>query len=145
MGCVVIPGAALTVSVTAALVMVPWELVMTQWYCVPLIANVTPVRVSVALVAPETFVQFTPSVETCHWQVGAGLPVTEREKLAFWPAVTDWFAGCVVMAGGAMVTVRVTTLVVTLPCEFVTVQRYCVPSNVPAAAVIVRVFVVVPP
>ena len=45
------------------------------------------------------------------------MPVAVTEKVAVWPAVTVWLAGCVVIDGatGAAVTVSVAALLVTDP------------------------------
>ena len=48
------------------------------------------------------------------------VPVAATVKVAVWPAVTVWLAGCVVM-DGATFTVSVAALLVTLPALFVTV------------------------
>jgi hypothetical protein len=41
-------------------------------------------------------------VLTCHCTVGVGEPVAAAVKVAVWPAVTVWFAGCVVIIGYAV-------------------------------------------
>ena len=62
----------------------------------------TPVREGKGSITPGRLViqVFPPSVDCCHWQVGAGLPEAGAVKLAPPPAVTIWVDGCVVMAGG---------------------------------------------
>ena len=47
-----------------------------------------------------------PATDTCHWYVGAGVPLAATVKVAFCPAVTVWFVGCVVIAGGVSANAR---------------------------------------
>ena len=61
----------------------------------------------------ETFDQFVPSLLTCHWTVGVGLPVAAAVKVAVWPLFTVWLVGCELM-DGAKFTVTVAALVATL-------------------------------
>jgi hypothetical protein len=63
------------------------------------------------------------------------VPVAATAKVAVCPAVTVWFAGCVVIVGAtaAAFTVKVAALLVTVPAVFVTTT-----SNVePLSAVVV--------
>src|SRR5438309_1357135 len=53
-----------------------------------------------------------PFVLTCHWTVGAGLPLA---------------------AAGGTFTVRVAAVVVAVPQVFVNTARYCLPPSAPAA------------
>ncbi len=102
-GCVVMTGGVgeFTVSVAAVVVAVPTVFVNTARYWFPLCAKAV-VKLSVVEVAPETLLNVAPpSVLTCHCTVGVGEPVAAAVKLAVWPAVTVWFAGCVVIVGYA--------------------------------------------
>src|SRR5882672_2409884 len=102
-GCVVIAGGVgeFTVSVAAVVVAVPAEFVNTARYWFPLCDKVV-VKLRVVEVAPERLVNVTPpSVLTCHCTVGVGEPVAAAVKIAVWPAVTVWFAGCMVIVGYA--------------------------------------------
>jgi hypothetical protein len=90
----------LTVSVAAALVAVPNVLVNIARYLFPF-CGLDVVNVSVVEVAPTTLLNVVPPfVLTCHCTVGAGYPLAAAVKVALLPAVTDWLAGCVVIAGG---------------------------------------------
>jgi len=53
------------------------------------------------------------------------VPAAVTEKLAVWPAVTVWFAGCAVIEGAtaAALTVSVAAPLVTLPAELLTNYR----------------------
>lgn len=66
-----------------------------------------------------------PSVERCHCNVGASVPVAATVKVAALPAMTDWFAGWVVKvaATGAGLTVSKAALLVTLPALLLTTTR----------------------
>jgi len=57
-----------------------------------------------------------------HWYVGAGVPFATTLNVTLPPAVTVWFAGCVLIVGAleAALTVSVATFEVTLPAVFVT-------------------------
>ena len=59
------------------------------------------------------------------------MPVAATLKEAVWPAVTVWLAGCVVIEGatGAALTVRVATLLVTLPAVLLTTTVNCAPLS----------------
>ena len=89
-GWVVIVGSVgeFTVSVAAAVVAVPAELVNTARYWFPL-CDEAVVKLRVVEVAPETLLKVAPpSVLTCHCTVGVGEPVATAVKVAVWPAVT---------------------------------------------------------
>jgi hypothetical protein len=59
------------------------------------------VKLSAVEVAPETLLNVPPLfVLTCHCTVGVGEPVAAAVKVAVWPTVAVWFAGCVVIVGG---------------------------------------------
>ena len=68
----------------------PSEFVTVARYRLLFMAVMTFVSVSVAPVPPLlTFDHVLPLlVETCHWYVGAGMPVAVTLKVAFCPAVT---------------------------------------------------------
>ena len=66
-------------------------------------------------------------VLTCHWVLGAGLPVAVAVKLAVLPAFADVLLGCV-LTTGALLTVSVAADVFTVPTEFVNTARYCAPE-----------------
>jgi len=75
-GCAEMVGAKSTVSVAAVVVAVPAELVNTARYWLPFCDAVAAVIASVPEVAPETLLNAAPPlVDTCHWMVGAGLPL----------------------------------------------------------------------
>ena len=86
---------------------------------------------------------FPPSVETCHWHVGAGLPPAATVKIASFPAVTVWAAGWVVIAG-AVLTVRVAGVLVTELTLLVTVQSYWQPFIANVVPLSVKVAVAEP-
>jgi hypothetical protein len=70
---------------------------------------------SVVEVAPATSLKVAPpSVLTCHWTVGAGLPPAAAVKEAPLPVQTVWLVGFVVIAGEVF-TVRVAAVVVSVP------------------------------
>jgi len=60
-------------------------------------------------------------------------------KEAVWPAVTVWFAGCVVTVGttAAAFTVKVATLLVTVPAVFATTTRNVEPLSAVVVAGVV--------
>ena len=65
------------------------------------------------LVAPAILLKdVPPSVETCHWTVGVGVPEAEAVKVALLPTQTEAFDGFPVMAP-AVLTVRIAAVVVT--------------------------------
>ena len=51
------------------------------------------------------------------------MPVAATLKVAVCPARTDWFCGCVVIAGGALVSSSAALELVTLPKRFVTMTE----------------------
>ncbi len=59
------------------------------------------------------------------------MPVAATLKEADWPVVTVWLAGCVVIEGaaGAAFTVRVATLLVTLPAVLLISTVNCAPLS----------------
>jgi len=90
-----------TVSVAAVVVAVPAEFVNTARYRFPL-CDKAVVKLRVVEVAPATLPKVTPpSVLTCHCTVGVCEPVAAAVKVAVWPAVTVWLAGCVAIVGYA--------------------------------------------
>src|SRR5438093_11491104 len=58
----------------------------------------------------------------CHWYASGAVPLATTVNVAFCPAVTVWFPGCVVIAAatGAGFTVSVAEVLVTVPAVFVT-------------------------
>jgi hypothetical protein len=122
-GFVVTAGATFTVSVAAVVVAVPQVLVKTARYRYPSWASAT-VKESVVEVAPGTSLKVAPpSVLTCHWTVGAGLPLAAAVNVAVLASQTAWLEGFVVTAG-AVFTVRVAAVVVAVPQELVKTARY---------------------
>ena len=86
------------------------------------------------LVAPTMSDQFAPpSVLTCHFTVGVGLPEAAAVNDAVTPSATVASDGCVVTDGGAS-TVSVAAADVAVPYVLVKTARYCLPSS-PEAAV----------
>ena len=77
---------------------------------------------NVVLVAPGMFAN-GPPVLTCHWTVGAGLPLAAAVKVAVPPSHTVWLAGLVVTLG-AVLTVSVAAVVVAVPELLVNTARY---------------------
>ena len=121
---------ALTVKIAWLEVTLLTKFVAITRYLLPFIAKVTFVRDKLALVAPAMFDHVLPAlVDTCHWNVGAGLPVAATLKVAVCPALTVWLCGCVTIAGGifCIVTVNETWFEVTEPAAFVTITRYLLP------------------
>jgi hypothetical protein len=49
--------------------------------------------------------------------VGVGEPVAAAVKVAVWPAVTLWFAGCVVIVGGVVFEGALLTDIKDLVCR----------------------------
>ncbi len=91
---------------------------------------VTLATVSVPVVLPASVVSLLqvlpPSVDTCHWTVGAGLPDAAAVNVAVWPTGVVTLAGCVVTVG-AKSTVSVAGLVVAAAAVFVNTARYSLP------------------
>ena len=109
-GCVVTADGMVTFSVAAFVVAVPGPLVKIARYLLPLSPLTVAGVVYVVVVAPVTVVQVVPpSVDTCHWTVGEGVPDAPAVKVAVLPRITVWVAGCVVTTG-LMPTVTVTVL-----------------------------------
>jgi hypothetical protein len=63
--------------------------------------------------------------------VSGAVPAAVTANLAVCPAVTVWFAGCVVIVGatGAAFTVSVADALVTVPAVFVTTTRKVAPLS----------------
>jgi hypothetical protein len=63
--------------------------------------------------------------------LSGAVPEAVTEKVAVWPGVTVWLAGCVVIEGatGAGFTVRVAALLVALPAVLVTTTVNCAPLS----------------
>src|SRR2546426_1010752 len=94
-------GAVFTVSVAAVVVAVPAGLVNTARYWFPF-CDEAVVKLRVAEVAPGRMLKDAPLFAlTCHCTVGVGEPVAAVVKVAVWPTVTVWLAGCVVIVGYA--------------------------------------------
>ena len=72
--------------------------------------------------APAMLLQVAPSVLTCHYTVGAGLPLAAAVKVAVWPALTVVLLGFLVTVG-AYCTVSVAAVVVAEPAPFVKTAR----------------------
>ena len=73
-------------------VTVPAAFVTLTRYLLPFMAAVTFASVRVAVVAPAMFAQVVPAlVDTCHWNVGAGVPVAVTLKDAACPTVVVRF------------------------------------------------------
>ena len=91
-------GNAFTVKVAGLEFTVAPLLLHTARYCL-LLSTVVTAKVSVPLVAPETFVQVVPLVLDCHCTVGTGVPFAEEVKLTLLPVQPVWDAGWVVTVG----------------------------------------------
>ncbi len=101
----------MTVSVAAFDVALPAELVNTARYSLPDSDSVA-VPDRVVEVAPDTLLHVVPpSVDTCHWTVGVGVPDAAAVNVAVVPATTVTFAGCLVIAGLMAVVVVVVVVV----------------------------------
>src|SRR5258708_981923 len=134
----------LTVSVAALVVTLPTLLVNTASYLLPFIAAVTLLSASVADVAPlMSGKEPPPLVLTFDWTVGVGLPLAAAVKLALAPALAVWLLGCV-MTTGAVLTVSVAALVVTLPTLLVNTASYSLPFMPTVTALSVSVVEVAP-
>jgi hypothetical protein len=70
-----------------------------------------------------------------HWYVRGAVPVAPTVKVAVWPAVTVWLAGCDVIEGATAVavTVSVAGLLVMLP----TVSVIATLNDVPLSPILV--------
>ena len=103
-GWVVTWGVVLTVRVAALLVADPAAFVQIARYWLAFCASDVGVSVSVAEVCPvRPFQVVPPSVESCHWVVGAGLPEHPTVKEAGLGAVTVSGVGCVVTCGAVLI------------------------------------------
>ena len=81
-------GTPETVKVTGFVVTLPDEFVNTARYLLPFWDDCA-VKLYVVEVAPTISVQVSPpSVLTCHWTVGGGLPVAVTVNETVWPAPT---------------------------------------------------------
>jgi hypothetical protein len=121
-GLVVIAGAVFTVNVAAVVVAEPTLLVNTARYWLPFCAPAAA-KDNVVEVAPEIFVNVTPSVLCCHCTVGVGFPLAAAVNVAVAPAATLMPAGFVVIPG-AEFTVNVAAVVVAEPTLLVKTARY---------------------
>jgi hypothetical protein len=67
------------------------------------------------------------------------VPIAATVKVAVWPAVTVWLAGCVVIDGatGAALTVSIATLLVTLPTKLLSTTVNCAPLSAAVVAGVV--------
>jgi hypothetical protein len=83
-----VTSGAVTVRVAAVVVAVPTELVNTAWYLFPFCEKAA-VNVNVVEVAFGTLLNVPPLTLTCHWTVGAGVPLAAVVKVALLPALTD--------------------------------------------------------
>src|SRR4051812_29384028 len=88
-------------------------------------------KVNVSVVAPKTVALLVrlvkvvpPSVLTCHCAVGVGAPLAAAVKVMVLPTCWARFAGCCVMVGAAVETLRVAGALVALPTELVKTARY---------------------
>src|SRR5437867_7231179 len=61
----------------------------------------------------------------CHWLPSGAVPAATTANVAVCPAVTVWFAGCVVIVGAtaAAFTVSVAALLVPVSAELLTTTR----------------------
>ncbi len=110
-------------SVAASLVAVPELLVKTALNFHPSMDLPTPLSLSVVLVWPTRFLYVAPpSVDSCHWTVGAGFPEALEVKIASWLSCAKTSAGCCVTSGFEF-TVSVAALLVALPALFVNTAR----------------------
>src|SRR6266581_917849 len=99
----VVVAGLITVNVAALEVALPAELLNTAWYRLPFCDKLA-VNVSVVRVAPAILLKLTPpSVLTCHWTVGAGVPVAAAVNEAVCPAVIVRLDGDVVTAGATKI------------------------------------------
>jgi hypothetical protein len=90
-GAFTLSGGVMTVNVAALVGTSGFtELDPTKRYSLPDCDAVTALRASVPEVAPVMLVQVCPpSVETCHWMLGDGLPVKAAVNVAVVPTGTD--------------------------------------------------------
>src|SRR6266496_3664183 len=99
----VVVAGLITVNVAALEVALPAELLNTAWYRLPFCDKLA-VNVSVVEVAPAISLKLRPpSVLTCHWTVGGGVPVAAAVNEAVCPAVIVRLDGDVVTAGATKI------------------------------------------
>src|SRR6266702_1550805 len=99
----VVVAGLITVNVAALEVALPAELLNTAWYRLPFCDRLA-VNVSVVEVAPAISLKLTPpSVLTCHWTVGGGVPVAAAVNEAVCPTVIVRLDGDVVTAGATKI------------------------------------------
>src|SRR5712691_5646823 len=99
----VVVAGLITVNLAALEVALPAELLNTAWYKLPFCDKLA-VNVSVVRVAPAILLKLTPpSVLTCHWTVGAGVPVAAAVNEAVCPAVIVRLDGDVVTAAATKI------------------------------------------
>jgi hypothetical protein len=110
-----------------ALVVVPPLLITSARNCHPFSVPFVAIAVIVAVVtlaklalAVKLLNDDPLFVETCHWKVGAGVPVATTANVAFAPISTVAFDGCVVITGG---TSSVAFALVFDPTVFVATAR----------------------
>jgi len=128
-GCVVIAGAAVTVSAAALVAVVPPALVNSALYWAPLSVAAVAGVIYVADVAPAIAVNvLDPGGSEYHCTVGLGCPVAAALKVAVAGAVTVCAVGWVVMVG-ATFTVNVATSVVAELTELVNSALNCSPVS----------------
>ena len=78
-----------TLSITTVEVTEPTEFMTLTRYLLLFITAVTLLSVRLAAVPPGTSVHVLPPlVDTCHWNVGAGVPVAVTLNVALCPAFT---------------------------------------------------------
>jgi len=152
-GCVVMLGAThagLTVSVAALEFVEPELLVNTARNLLPDCDVLVGETVNVVDVAPDTFVNVEPpSVDCCHWTVGAeqlGGVEAAAVNVAAPGAVTVTSVGWVVTLGAthAGLTVSVAALLFVEPAAFANTARYRLPDNAVLVGEIVNVVDVAP-
>ncbi len=124
-GCVEMAGATtgfVTVSTAALLVAPPALLLTATVNCALLSAVVSAGVVYAEDVAPPIAAPFL-----LHWYVRGAVPVAATVNEAVFPAITDWLAGCVEMAGATtgFVTVSTAALLVALPALLLTATVNC--------------------
>ena len=92
------PLLILTVSTAWLEVTVPAAFVTMTRYLLPFMMFVTFASVKVAPVAPPMFAHVLPAlVDTCHWNVDAGVPVAVTLKVVVCPMFTVRPSGCAVI------------------------------------------------
>jgi hypothetical protein len=149
-GCNVIAGPAFTVSDPAELATVEAAFVASNWNKLPLCAAVTPITVSVVVLLPEKPAPLVillqvlpPSSDTCHCSVGAGVPPATAVNVAFPPAPSVTFPGCV-ENDGVTFTVKVAFVLGVTPPVSVPTARNRFPFCPTTGAITVKVALVLP-